>query len=345
MAASRIEQQTGFTMEELNHLAWLTTVPEDGDRDEQAEGRIDWLEKATPEQWHSFVLGFNWGDELDPLFWIARQDQCDMATALTIFWRSEPGWDLMMMAEGETDYSRPESAMIRYIADRIAAGGYTRRKIAWDAEPSMRADFDDMKAKVALIANTPWRPHPAMLKTLDGKEVVEDFEAWRERPEAVRTGFWLNLPESDVVTPQMIEAKDQLSTSLFFLFGLGCAAPMAIALAEKSAENFYWIALLLCMAGWWIWSVMRGNATVRAFVRQEFKHFPKWPMLAVYTGCVALGTLSWLLYSIVLTPEPRPDMTTQAEWIEKGMLAVAGYGIWFALSRFARVITYRYLFR
>ena len=345
MAASRIEQLTGYTMEELNYLAWSTTVPEDGDWEGQAEGRIDWLDQATPEQWHSFVLGFNWGDELDPLIWIARQDQCDMATALTIFWRSEPGWDLMMMAEGKTDYSRPESAMIRYIADRIAAGGYTRRKIAWDPEPGMRADFNDMKAKVALIASPPWTPHPAMLKTLRGKEVIEDFEAWQERPEAVRTGFWLNLPESDVVTPQMIEAKDQLSNSLFYLFALGCAAPMAIALAEKPAENFYWIVLLLCIASWWSWSILRANASLRAMVRSELKRFPKSPMLAVYSGCLVLGALAWLFYSIVLTPEPRPDMTTQAEWIEKGMLAVAGYGIWFALSRFARMITYRYLFR
>jgi Domain of unknown function (DUF4274) len=345
MATSTIEQQTGFTTEELNHLAWSTTVPEDGDWEAQAEGRIEWLEQASPEQWHSFVLGFNWNDELDPLFWIAQQHDCDMATALTIFWRSEPGWDLMMMAEGEADYSRPESAMIRYIANRISAGGYTQRKIAWDPEPGMRADFDDMKAKVAMIASPPWTPHPDMLKTRRGREVVESFDAWQKRPDAVRTGFWLSLPDSDIITPHMIEAKDRLSASLFYLFTLGCAAPMAIALARKPAENMFWIVVLMCFAGWWSWSVMRGNATVRALVREEFKCFPKWPMLAVYSGCVLLGTLAWLLYSLVLTPHPRPDISTQAEWIEKGMLAVTLFGVWFGLGQFARVITYRFLFR
>ena len=219
-------------MEQLRRLAWETTVPADGDWEAQAQARIGWLAEATPEQWHSFALGFNWDDPLEPLFWIVRQDDCDMATALTVFWRSEPGWDFMKLAKGEKVYEREEAPLIEYIANRIWQKCYPRRKIAWDPEQGMRSDYEELKADVTAIADPPWRPHRDMIRPVHGREIVESFEDWNARPEAVRTGFWLDLPPSDIVTPGMKQAGGQLGTSLFYLFALGAAVPILAALGS-----------------------------------------------------------------------------------------------------------------
>jgi hypothetical protein len=331
-------------MEELRRLAWKTTVPADGDWEAQAQARIGWLAGATPEQWHSFALGFNWDDPLEPLFWIVRQDDCDMATALTIFWRSVPSWDLMKLANGEEVYDREEAPLIDYIANRIGGRGYQRRKIAWDPEPIMRSDYESIKAYVAAIGDPPWRPHRDMIRPVDGREIVESFEDWDARPEAVRTGFWLDLPPCDIVTPGMEEAGGQLGSSLFYLFALGAALPMLAALGGKPDENMLSMVVLLPLLGWWAWSIARGTSITRSLVRQELKRFPKVEVWALYAACFTMGLLAWLFYHEVLTPDPRPDMSVRAQWIEKSALAAALGATWFGLGRFARLFTYRYLF-
>lgn len=332
-------------MEELGRFAWETTVPADGDYEAQAQARIDWLAEATPEQWHRFALGFNWDDPLEPLFWIVRQDDCDMATALTIFWRSLPGWDIMKLANGEKVYDREEAPLIEYIAKRIGRKGFQRRKIAWDPEPVIRSDYEAIKTHVAAIDDPPWRPHRDMIRPVHGREVVESFEDWDARPQAVRTGFWLDLPPSGIVTPHMKEASGQLGTSLFNLFAIGASLPMLVALVSSPGEKKLWILGLIAIMYWWAWSIARGTSIMRSLMRQELKTYPKMKMRVLYAACFAVGMLAWFTYSEILTPDSRPDMSMRAEWIEKGMLAAACGAIWLGLARFARFLTYRYLFR
>ena len=239
--------QPDIDYNELRHMAWASTVPADGDWEAQARERIEWLKGQTPEDWHRFALGFNWGDDLAPLEWIVQQETCDMATALLVFWRSEPAWDLMMMAEEGTGYSRSESALITTIANRICEKGYWRRKIAWDAEPGNHADFEDMKRYVAGIDNPPWRPHKRMLKTIWGAEVLDSEEAWEERPDNVRTGFWLDLPDSGIITPrararmreqQIAVPSRELGVVFAALFTLGAATMfMCVEMAGMLRSN------------------------------------------------------------------------------------------------------------
>ena len=104
---------------------------DDLDKEEQRHlaTNIAWLESSGPDDWHRIALDFNWGEPLYLLDWIVHQTECDLATALTIFWKGEPsGWL-------EEDGSNPEKPngfsylnkkICAYIAHRIAAGGYTR---------------------------------------------------------------------------------------------------------------------------------------------------------------------------------------------------------------------------
>src|SRR5262249_42248845 len=50
----------------------------------------DWLLRADPDQRHMAALSWNWDYGLAPLLWISRREDCDLATALYIFFGSCP---------------------------------------------------------------------------------------------------------------------------------------------------------------------------------------------------------------------------------------------------------------
>ncbi|KUM27798.1 hypothetical protein AU467_15560 [Mesorhizobium loti] len=50
----------------------------------------DWLRRADPDQRHLAALSWNWDYGLAPLLWMSRREDCDLATALYIFFGSNP---------------------------------------------------------------------------------------------------------------------------------------------------------------------------------------------------------------------------------------------------------------
>lgn len=206
----------------LANVDWMSTIKPDDD--DYVAAHIDWLKTATPEDWHRTVLDFNWSNRLEPLLWIVVQNDCDMATALTLFWKCEPGWDLMLMARGEKVYERDEAAIIKVIADRINAGSYKRRKIAFDAEPGMRGDYAEMEGYCAQIAEPPFNLHPDMIRSIRGREVMNDAAFYDRCPEDFHGSVMVELPEWDGVTPNMAVAAKELRSVLFNLAIVGMAA-------------------------------------------------------------------------------------------------------------------------
>lgn len=325
----------------LRQLAWASTVAHDGDDERVARDRIAWLQAVSPDQWHSFAIGFNWGDPLDPLEWIVRQDQCDLATALTIFWRAEPGWDLMLLARGEPASDRPERALVDYIAGRIARGGYPRRRIAWDPQPAMRSDYQEMKRHVAAIDNPLWVPHRDMLRPVHGREIADSPAAWEARPDGVRTGFWLDLPPCDVVTPNMADCREKLQTVLFYLFAAGAGAHLLAGFSRDPAAHRWAIAALVGLTCWWIYRIRQDSSIIRSLIREDLKPVPMRQGLALYAAVFAVGVMALPLYRMAL-----PVVAGGSHRLVQ--IGVAGTGcllIWYALGRFARLVTYRYLFR
>lgn len=51
---------------------------------------IDWMSNQGPPEWHGVAFNWNWDLGLEPLLWIVDQPTCDKATALTVFWLTEP---------------------------------------------------------------------------------------------------------------------------------------------------------------------------------------------------------------------------------------------------------------
>lgn len=99
------------------------------------------LSKMSPDDWHQIAQVHNWADELDVLYWIVSQPDCDKATARTVFWQGEPtGHDFEDCEEvmGESPYS--VAPMLKYIADRFRSGGYRREEIKFDIHEAITGD-------------------------------------------------------------------------------------------------------------------------------------------------------------------------------------------------------------
>jgi len=100
----------------------------------------EWLRKADPDQRHAAALTWNWDYGVAPLLWISRREDCDLATALHIFFGGEPyfylkvGGDRSLVEQGHGDLMTFDLMMD--IKDRIERGFYTRSRIQFDlSEP------------------------------------------------------------------------------------------------------------------------------------------------------------------------------------------------------------------
>ena len=95
---------------------------------------------ADPDQRHAAELTWNWDYGLAPLLWISRRDDCDLATALHIFFGSSPeyylkvGGDRSLVAQGHGDLMTFD--MMMDIKGRIERGFYTRSAIQFDLTQS-----------------------------------------------------------------------------------------------------------------------------------------------------------------------------------------------------------------
>jgi hypothetical protein len=94
----------------------------------------EWLRTADPDQRHVAALAWNWDYGLAPLIWISRRDNCDLATALRIFFGCCPefylntGGDRSLVADGNL----MTFDLMMDIKDRIERGFYQRSSISFD---------------------------------------------------------------------------------------------------------------------------------------------------------------------------------------------------------------------
>jgi len=95
-----------------------------------------WLiHEATAIERHVAIVNWNWDCGHEPLIWAVHQPDCELATALTIFWLSNP-YDYY--AEVQGDRTKHDWLSFFYfdlivdIRQRVLDGFYTRKTIAFD---------------------------------------------------------------------------------------------------------------------------------------------------------------------------------------------------------------------
>ena len=97
---------------------------------------IDWLSRQGPAEWHALAIAWDWEDGIEPLHWIIQQPTCDRATALAIFWESDPEYFL-----SEDGAETAIGDMDEEIAARWKAGQYTENRFTYD--PAEKANLPD----------------------------------------------------------------------------------------------------------------------------------------------------------------------------------------------------------
>jgi hypothetical protein len=168
---------------------------EQQERDRLA-GTIAWLEAADPDDWHRFVLDFQWAESFDTLYWIVRQDRCDAATAQMLFWLCQPAC-FIEEDDGSGDdpdpYTDWNKEIVVHIARRFASGGYPRSELAHVPDTGTRTDYVDLLRMEGELQRPNFRTSPRLIETRQGRQVWPDRDFYARFPEA----FWHGNPPSE----------------------------------------------------------------------------------------------------------------------------------------------------
>jgi hypothetical protein len=87
--------------------------------------------------------------------------------------------------------------MLKFIAQRINAKGYTRSKIAYEADDLTQDDFEELAEKASELADPPLRPHPDMKRSLSGRRIVNDVGFYDRYPKEFHGTVLMELPDDE----------------------------------------------------------------------------------------------------------------------------------------------------
>ena len=183
----------------------------DLDEKECLEQAIAWLKDNGPDDWHRAALDFNWGEPLYLLDWIVRQPDCDIATALTVFWKGEP--EFFLEEEGSNDhkpngFSYLNRKICAYIAQRVEAGGYTRSQIAFDPDTWTKQAYVELVAAVENLSKPNFRACPDLIRKRRGRNVEADMAFYQRYPEEFHHSVLIDLPGD---TPRSLALMERVS--------------------------------------------------------------------------------------------------------------------------------------
>lgn len=90
----------------------------------------------SSEELHEFACMYNWDDGSEPMRWVSDRADCDLGTALQIFWLAGPDllWERRDLDEG---LHSEVLGLLEELQNRILSGHYSRHEISFDATESM----------------------------------------------------------------------------------------------------------------------------------------------------------------------------------------------------------------
>ena len=144
------------------------------------------LQAASAAQWHVYVAGSNYDDNLPHLQYLAAQSNLDQATAKMMFW-CLGGRYLAQFAPEHAKYQSEDAQLCRELIMRLQQGFYPDANIYFDPEhdspvhPSEYSDYPDV-----------WQIPAMMYAVVMGSEYVDlDDDAYDDGlPLTVATAVW-----------------------------------------------------------------------------------------------------------------------------------------------------------
>lgn len=136
----------------------------------------DWLvNEASAVDRHVAITSWNWDSGEEPLIWAIRRKDCELATALEVFWLANPG-DYYVAYDGDRnkaeDWSLKYFDLIAEIRQRVLDGFYTHSTIAFDGEEKFRENFGDEESpELDRLIPAPFRQ---VISGIDSAAATED---------------------------------------------------------------------------------------------------------------------------------------------------------------------------
>ncbi|MCC6477775.1 MAG: DUF4274 domain-containing protein [Sphingomonadaceae bacterium] len=145
---------------------WSKSASYWGEKDDRFIWLTNWLKSASSDEWHSMAIQWNWDYGIEPMVWIARQPNCDKATALDIYWNIQPDFYAAsdFVADGRACWDMVACATAVHIPRRWHKGFYQRSQISW--RPDRCWENTDMNRLGA---------DESMKHTLSGNEIDESL--------------------------------------------------------------------------------------------------------------------------------------------------------------------------
>lgn len=104
---------------------------------------------------HDYVNAYNWDDGPKPLRKVIEHPRCDLATALYVYWMSEPGEHTAYKKPSDVPsgerHARPWVELLREIEKRVAAGRYKTAMIPFDVRDVDGTDLSDDDARIPAV--------------------------------------------------------------------------------------------------------------------------------------------------------------------------------------------------
>lgn len=119
------------------------------DDDHDRPSREFFASVTDPEELHLFADLYNWDGGVEDLWRVIQHPVCDLGTALLVYWRGQPDFDLQYADRDEVpDRRRKEWDLLREIERRVAAGAYRTASQPFDPADDNSNDLRPKPARV-----------------------------------------------------------------------------------------------------------------------------------------------------------------------------------------------------
>jgi hypothetical protein len=116
-----------------------------------------WLKQASLEERHMAACRWNWNFGLAPILWIIRQPDCDIATALQVYFACDPAYFFKFNGDRNqvVSVNLESFDLLIEMKSRLEAGYYKRSNIAFDGRKALDRILRSNPTKMQIEATIP----------------------------------------------------------------------------------------------------------------------------------------------------------------------------------------------
>lgn len=176
-----------------------------------------WLQSQSPEEWHLATVGTTHDGDHQQLHWVISQPECELSTALTIFWAGNPSEALQYsyasaFSSAKNDnklYASSSAASYTWqiqfkILENFKRGFYTRRNIAFPPEEapgltrsnlaeSLESYLEAETSLKNLGLNVPWNFDRGLAMPFAGRRAVSNYSIDEGAIVHLRYDLWCKI--------------------------------------------------------------------------------------------------------------------------------------------------------